>query len=178
MDKLAAQLRAMGVSDAAIATARVSGRLPWEADIPWSQRDRMTVHANGGLEFAIFGKPVAKPRMTRRDKWDKRKCVVQYRQWCDRVRRLVGRYIPPAETVLELNWTAYFEPPKSWNKMRRVDAMGTLHRQTPDRDNIDKAVLDCLYKRDEAIADGTIRKRWDWRARLEVEIITKEEPNE
>ena len=36
-------------------------------------------------------------------------------------------------------------------------------------------MLDCLFLDDQAIADGTLKKRWDWNARLEVEIVIEPE---
>jgi len=110
--------------------------------------------------------------MTQRDKWAKRPEVVRYRDWCDLVRATAGKDVPDASLVRELNWTAYFEPPQSWSMKTRAAVIGTCHRQKPDRDNIDKAILDCLWPEgDSAIAAGTIRKVWDWNARLEIEII-------
>lgn len=127
-------------------------------------------------QIAVYGTPMAKPRMTQRDKWKKRPCVVRYRDWCDRVRALGD--MPSADEVVYLSWVAYFEPPKSWSKKKKAAAIGQLHRQRPDRDNIDKAVLDCLYKEDSAIAAGTIRKIWDTTARIEIFINHKPKETE
>jgi Holliday junction resolvase RusA-like endonuclease len=108
--------------------------------------------------------------MTQRDKWKQRPCVMAYRAWADRVRAAAGQ-MPPAETVLSLSWTASFIPPINWPKDRRHGALGTPHRQKPDRDNIDKAVLDILYpKGDQAIAAGTIEKQWGYVEQLEIRI--------
>ena len=124
------------------------------------------------LTISVLGTPLGKPRMTVRDKWKKRPCVVRYREWADKVRAAAGA-VPPAERVLRLSWLATFEPPKSWSKKKTVAAVGTLHRGKPDRDNIDKAVLDILYPHgDQAISCGTIEKRWGWVASL---VITIEE---
>jgi len=166
------ELRRMGIPEALIATAAVNGRLLSEADK--SRAEMVTVEArpNGTMRIVVPGPAPGKPRMTQRDKWKKRPCVMRYRDWCDRVREAVGDSLPAEEQVAEVNWTAYFEPPKSWPKKRRVAVMGTIHRSKPDRDNVDKAVLDCLFRRDERIGDGTLRKRWDWVARLEIEILT------
>lgn len=117
------------------------------------------------------GAPMGKPRMTRRDKWAKRDCVVRYREWADRLRAAAGK-VPPAERVVELSWKATFEPPQSWSKKRRVASIGQLHRSKPDRDNVDKAILDALYpKGDSGIARGTIEKRWGWEDGLEIKIV-------
>lgn len=123
------------------------------------------------ITFSVPGPPQAKPRMTRRDKWARRPCVLRYRAWCDLARSVAGD-MPPANQVMALNWTAYFEPPASWSKTRRCQAVGTIHRSKPDRDNIDKAILDCFWpENDSGIGPGRLDKRWDWHARLEVEVV-------
>ncbi len=109
------------------------------------------------------------PRMTQRDKWLKRPCVIRYRLWKDKIRSLVGE-LPPASQIARLSWVAYFSPPASWSKKKRNEAIGELHRGKPDRDNIDKAILDALFKEDSAIASGSIEKRWDICERVEIEI--------
>jgi len=128
----------------------------------------------GQIRITIPGPPPGKPRMTRRDKWAKRPAVARYRAWCDRVRSGAGT-IPAASSVTSVDWCAYFEPPRSWPKKKRVAAIMELHRDKPDRDNIDKAVLDCLWPRgDSAIAQGLIVKRWAWVARMEINIRYQE----
>jgi Holliday junction resolvase RusA-like endonuclease len=125
------------------------------------------------IKFIIPGNAIGKPRMTRSDKWKRRPCVLRYRAWADMVRREVRKQVgslPPAERVLSLNWVATFVPPKSWNKAKKDAAIGTIHRQKPDRDNIDKALLDVLYEEDKAIGAGRIVKRWGNEAKLEIEI--------
>lgn len=138
-----------------------------------SRPETVTVAAcpSGTVRIVIPGEPMSKPRMTQRDKWKQRPVVMRYRDWCNRVRAAVGDSLPAPEQIAELNWIAYFEPPRSWSKDRRWRAAGTPHYAKPDRDNIDKAVLDCLFKQDQGIAAGRIEKRWDWKARLEVEIV-------
>ena len=122
------------------------------------------------LTIRIPGAPLGKPRMTRRDKWAKRSCVMRYRDWADKVRAIAGA-VPPAESVLRLSWVATFECPKSWSIARQEAAHGTLHRSKPDRDNIDKAILDVLYPDgDAAIAAGTMEKRWGLEASLVITI--------
>jgi len=129
------------------------------------------------MVIRLPGVLLGKPRMTRRDKWKQRPCVLRYREWCDQLRAAAGP-VPPAESVIELSWVATFSPPPSWPKKRRVAAIGELHRVRPDRDNVDKQVLDALYPDgDSAIARGTIDKRWGWDAGIEIRIIyRREEP--
>lgn len=129
----------------------------------------------GGQEIVIKipGSPIGKPRMTQRDKWKKRPCVLRYREWADKVRDAAGT-IPSAGKVRSLSWVATFVPPDSWSKKKRDASIGTLHRSKPDRDNIDKAVLDILYPGgDSAIALGSIEKRWGEMASLVIFIQTE-----
>jgi Holliday junction resolvase RusA-like endonuclease len=121
------------------------------------------------FKFTVMGRPVAAPRMTQRDKWMKRKCVVNYRSWKERARESAGD-IPDPKLIKSLSWTAYFCPPESWSKKKKESVIGQLHRSRPDRDNIDKAVLDSLFSEDSAIASGFIEKRWDWVERVEITI--------
>lgn len=125
--------------------------------------------------IVVPGAAVAKPRMTRRDKWAKRDNVMRYRAWADHVRLIAHAAggVPEAERILDVSWVARFEPPASTSKKKRAVMIGTLHRNKPDRDNIDKAVLDVLFKEDQGIASGTIRKEWADQASLTI-VITYE----
>jgi Holliday junction resolvase RusA-like endonuclease len=132
------------------------------------------------MKIWLPGEPIGKPRMTQRDKWKQRPCVMRYRAWADRLRAMAGQFgtgpLPPAEAVVSLSWLAQFEPPKSWSKKKRVAAIGGLHRSKPDRDNIDKGVLDALYPGgDSGIAMGEIEKRWHWMSGIEIRIVYRTE---
>ena len=110
-------------------------------------------------KFTIPGVPLGKPRMTRRDQWKKRRCVVRFRAWAD-----VARASAPKDLTtdpLTVSWTAFLPLPPSWSKAKSEAHRGTLHRKKPDRDNIDKGILDALFKSDCGVADGTLVKRWD-----------------
>lgn len=123
-------------------------------------------------KFIIHGAPMGKPRMTQRDKWAKRPAVMRYRAWADSARAAAEGHIP--ENPLTLSWTAYLPIPESWSKAKKKGMAGCFHRQKPDRDNIDKAVLDALFKDDSGIAAGTIVKRWDDGngPRIEIQITS------
>ena len=96
--------------------------------------------------------------------------MTRWREWADKCRAVVGA-VPPAEEVNELRIIAYFEPPKSWSKKKRCAAIGERHRVKPDFDNIAKAVADALWPNDDSgIADARISKRYDFKARVEIEI--------
>ena len=167
--KTAMQLRNAGIRPENLPPGTLVGGRPIErASEPIIQ---LEVCPNGTVRLVIPGPPPGKPRMSQRDKWRKRPEVQRYREWCDRVREAIGSSIPPAESVTQLNWMAYFEPPASWPKKKRVAAIGQRHRSKPDSSNILKGLEDCLWPEgDEALSDGRYSKRWDWVARLEVEI--------
>lgn len=112
----------------------------------------------GDLYIAIPMVAMGKPRMTRRDVWKKRPVVLKYHAWCDELRlRLI--YWP--KDPVDVSWTVYFPFPKSYSKRVCEELRGTPHRLRPDRDNIDKAILDALFDKDERIATGTLQKYWD-----------------
>lgn len=104
--------------------------------------------------------------MTQRDKWKKRAVVLRYYSFKDQLRMCLNQ-IPNLRATLEsgivesLSWTAYFPIPPSWSSRKKVQMAGELHRAKPDRDNIDKAILDALFAEDSGVACGHIEKRWD-----------------
>ncbi len=123
--------------------------------------------------FIIEGKPIGAPRMSQRDRWKKRPCVLRYFAWRDKAREAAGE-LPPTEQIESVSWVAYFEPPASWSKRKRAEHLGKLHRSKPDRDNLDKSLLDALFKEDSQIASGEIQKRWGETDRFEVTIVYQE----
>lgn len=125
------------------------------------------------ITFTIPGDPIGAPRMTQLDKWKQRPCVVRYRAWKDAARLAAGQ-LPPSDQIESVSWVAVFSMPASWSKKKRAAMVGQLHRQKPDRDNIDKAVLDALFPDDEQIAKGMIEKRWGIAEGLTVVIEIRE----
>jgi len=146
-------LRFLGLTREAAGLTNATGRVAWHGNI---------------IEIVYFAKPIGKPRMTQRDKWAQRPAVMRYREWADGLRSLFCKPLPPADQVKSLSWTATFAPPASWSKKKRVAMMGMPHRNKADRDNIDKAILDALFKDDAGIASGHIEKVWGWENRLEI----------
>lgn len=109
--------------------------------------------------------PVPKPRMTQRDKWKKRPCVVRYRAFCDDV-RLRGVTLP------ESGWhvTFYIPMPESWSDSKKGRMNGMPHQQIPDKDNLEKALLDAVFDDDSVVWDGRVTKRWGYVGCIKVEI--------
>lgn len=111
--------------------------------------------------ITIHATPLGKPRMTRRDKWQKRPCVLRYRDFADEARAALGTGHRLSKAPLRLDWQAWLPMPASWSARKREALRGQLHTQKPDRDNIDKAILDALFQDDSGVAGGLIEKRWD-----------------
>lgn len=121
----------------------------------------------------VHGNPVGKPRMTRRDKWKQRPCVLRYREWADRLRAsagLKGKVL--LRHPMRLSFTAYFEMPKSWSKRKRAEHEGQPHLQKADSDNVLKAILDALFENDQFVYGGAFEKFWEDEQgpRVEIEI--------
>lgn len=108
-----------------------------------------------------YGVVPGKPRMTQRDKWKNRPAVQRYHEFCDSIRAAMNLEAKLKTGPAELNWECFLPMPKSWSKKKKLAMAGKPHRQRPDRDNLDKAILDALFEDDSAIAVGRIAKFWD-----------------
>jgi len=114
------------------------------------------------VNFVYHGAVIGKPRMTRRDKWAKRPCVMRYWAFKDEIKRQFAvRCGNIDKKPISLSWRAYIAMPKSWSKKKKEKHCGQLHMQKPDRDNIDKAIMDAIFKEDKCIATGKLQKYWD-----------------
>lgn len=93
--------------------------------------------------------PVPKPRMTQSDKWKKRPCVLRYRDFCDRLRKVstTNGYTPSNP----LSLVFIIPMPKSWSKTKKDKMRGRPHQQRPDLDNLLKAFKDALLEEDSHI---------------------------
>jgi len=121
--------------------------------------------------FVVPGDPIGKPRMTQRDKWQRRTPVMRYRAWADEARRKAPKDLPPAP--LKVWVIAYFSIPQSWPKKRRLEIQNHYHRSKPDGDNVLKSVCDALFSQDKCIAEKRIEKRYDdgMGTRVEISVI-------
>jgi Holliday junction resolvase RusA-like endonuclease len=111
------------------------------------------------MKIIIPIKPIGKPRMTQRDVWAKRTCVVKYRQFCDDLRRHTDGI--EKSCTGSLSFVAYMPIPQSWSKKKKKIHPGAPHQSTPDADNILKAICDALFKEDSHIYKGSFAKYWD-----------------
>ncbi|WP_334254054.1 RusA family crossover junction endodeoxyribonuclease [Mannheimia indoligenes] len=99
--------------------------------------------------------PMGKPRMTRSDKWKQRPEVLRYREFKDEV-RLNKVSLPESGYHI----TFVLPMPKSWSKKKKAEMDGKPHQQKPDKDNLEKALLDALFDDDCRIWDGRVSKVW------------------
>lgn len=107
--------------------------------------------------------PVAKPRMTQRDKWKQRPTVMKYRAFKDHV-ALSGMIIPIKGAKIRFN----VPMPKSWSKKKKAMYNRLPHMQRPDLDNYLKAVFDAVFVEDCTVWQVTAEKRWAYEGSIEV----------
>jgi Holliday junction resolvase RusA-like endonuclease len=118
--------------------------------------------------FCVRTRPVGSPRMTQRDKWAQRPCVLAYRAFADALRAEAPN-LPPASRVLSLKVTAAFATDDA-------SLWGTPYRKKPDADNILKSVMDALWKDDHKLGDVSADRKWEREDSVRVVIWTKQ-PN-
>jgi Holliday junction resolvase RusA-like endonuclease len=99
--------------------------------------------------------PMAKPRMTRADKWKQRDCVLRYRAYKDEL-RLRRVEVPEGGVIV----TFAIPMPASWSKKKRAEMDGQPHQQRPDVDNLHKGLLDAVFDEDCRVWSHWIRKVW------------------
>lgn len=115
-----------------------------------------TYQKDGDLVSIYPIKGMAKPRMTGRDKWKGRTIVLKYHAFKDEVRirrlRLDLDHFYHVIFVLPM--------PKSWTAARKNSHDFMPMQNVPDKDNLEKALLDALYQQDKAAWDGRVTKVW------------------
>lgn len=111
--------------------------------------------------------PVPKPRMTQRDAWAKRPCVLRYYEFKDQLKALAAkeRFTVPAAGC---HVTFYLPRPKSWPKTKKTRF---AHQQKPDIDNLLKAFLDALCDDDSYVYDIRATKLWHTEGRIVVTTL-------
>lgn len=105
---------------------------------------------------------LGKPRMTQRDRWQKRPVVLRYRAMCDEL-RLSGLKLPSRFVLI-----AFLPMPSSWPASRRRDTNGQPHLAKPDADNVSKGCMDALSPSDSHHWDGRCIKLWAYRPRCVI----------
>lgn len=101
------------------------------------------------------------------------KVAVRYRIYKRDLRKLAAQ---ARFTMPESNYHMIFYIPvsKSWSKKKKLEMIGKPHQYKPDKDNLEKAVLDILCPDDDShIWDGRVTKYWTEEGRGRIEIIYK-----
>jgi len=102
--------------------------------------------------------PVAKPRMTRKDKFVKRDRTTQYWEFVDKFKAQAEFLDYKMANVLE---AVFFVPmPESWSKKKKEKFNGMPCKHIPDTDNYTKAIKDALNVQDKEIWWDNCRKHW------------------
>ena len=109
--------------------------------------------------------PCSKPRMTQRDRWAKRQCVLDFFAFRDRIKQELKE---KAALLIEegpFNWDEleiiFLVPmPKSWSKKKKALMAGKPMQQRPDLDNYLKGLFDATHEEDATIWKVTASKIW------------------
>lgn len=107
------------------------------------------------MYYAI--EPYPKPRQSRSDKWNVRPCVLRYRTFKDQV-RAAGLELP----LGGYHVVFLLKMPATWSNKKKQANHGQPHQQRPDKDNLEKALLDAVYGEDCRVWDGRTTKLWSY----------------
>lgn len=109
--------------------------------------------------------PVAKPRMTQRDKWLKPRRPAVQKYYDFKMQCLLEQVFLPEDGAHII----FFLPmPKSWSKKKKAEMYGQRHKQRPDLSNLIKALEDALYTDDSKISDMRITKNWSYEGQIQI----------
>ena len=100
-------------------------------------------------ELIYYGDFCGKPRMTRRDKWEKRPVTQRYWAFKDMIVAAAKEQKFQLGSQYEVQF--YVQMPKSWSKKKRSEFLGKPHQQKPDLDNYIKALQDALMQEDSVV---------------------------
>ena len=109
--------------------------------------------------------PCSKPRMTQRDRWKKRQCVLDFFAFRDRIKQEVNKIDTLLIKESPFDWdnltVIFLVPmPKSWSKKKKALMVGKPMQQRPDLDNYLKGLFDATHEEDSSIWKVTASKIW------------------
>lgn len=110
------------------------------------------------MDFKVFDiNPVPKPRQTRSAHWKKTASDERYYAFKDAIRF-------SKVSVPESGYHVLFvlKMPKSWSQKKKNKMRHKPHQSRPDVDNIQKALLDSIFKEDSHVWDGRCSKVWGY----------------
>lgn len=107
--------------------------------------------------------PIAAPRQTQKDRWRPSPATQRYRAYRDEL-RIKGLAIPEPFH----HFVFVLAMAEGWPERKKADHEGMPHHLKPDRDNLEKAVLDTYFGEDRHIWNGATTKIWGRRGALLV----------
>ena len=119
-----------------------------------------------GTEYVFMIDPVAKPRMTRKDKWAKRNCVVNYWRYKGDLISLAKEIDFKLPDVFAVEF--YIPFPKSYIGDQKERLLNRPHQMKPDVDNLLKGLFDAFNIRDQSIHFVLVRKIWAVRGSIRI----------
>ena len=131
------------------------------------------------IRIEIPGKPVGKGRArSTRDGHHYTPATTRAWEAGARVEALVAmrraELFEPMAGPMDVTVTAVFEPPKSWSKANRADAIGRHYIVKPDVDNIAKAAMDAcngiVWIDDCQVCELSASKRYGERAMVVITV--------
>lgn len=133
------------------------------------------------IKFTVPGKPQGKQRVrvTIRGGYARAYTPEQTASYENLIKLSYNSAEPPTERAVRLWVNIYYQIPKSFSKIKRVDALAQLLRPCvkPDADNVIKCVCDALngiaYKDDVQIIGINAEKYYSDNPRLEICIATE-----
>jgi Holliday junction resolvase RusA-like endonuclease len=124
----------------------------------------------GGWEVKFDVVPMGKPRMTQSDKWKKRPATDRYWELKNKLKQIAKDndfVIPDSNYHMIFN----IPMPDSWSKKKKIEFNEKPHKQKPDKDNLEKAVLDSLCEEDSYIWDGRVSKYWAYKGSIIIKNL-------
>lgn len=121
------------------------------------------------MDFIFEIDPVAKPRMSQRDKFAPSKAARKYFKFASKLRAMAGlkRY----QITLPLSITFIAPMPKSWSEKKKKRLNGELKPTKPDLDNYIKAFKDALAKNDEWVSHyGDMKKIYGYTGKIIIHV--------
>ena len=104
--------------------------------------------------------------MTQRDRWCKRPATLKYWEYKELVRKS-GVRIPDCGAHI----TFVLPMPKSWSKKKRESMEWQPHQQKPDKDNLEKGLLDAVFDEDCRVWDSRVSKIWGNKGEIWIETM-------
>jgi Holliday junction resolvase RusA-like endonuclease len=109
--------------------------------------------------------PTPAPRQSRRDRWRPSPSVARYRAYRDEI-ALTIRELPA-----DFFHVVFLLPmPRSWSDRKKSELAGWPHTGTPDKDNLEKGLIDAVYRNrdDSHVWNTASTKLWAYQGAIVI----------